>query len=74
MSFFSHRMVHGPTCVHRKVSPEVDIWISYKQQGLIQDFFAEGEIQMCHSVPRLGESWGMLPQENFEIAVYGKQE
>ena len=37
-------------------------------QGLIQDFFHRGvEIIACNSVPKLGKSGGMLPQENFEI-------
>ena len=36
-------------------------------QGFIQDFSVEGEIIACNNILKVGESGGMLPQENFEI-------
>ena len=36
--------------------------------GLCMDLFSAGEIVMAYvSTPKVGESEGMLPQENFEI-------
>jgi hypothetical protein len=34
----------------------------YMYQELIQDFFVEGEVLVCGTVPKLGGSGGMLPQ------------